>query len=158
MEHPLLLIQISIQYNLQKSTLVKTMANRMIYAFSISCKTSASVGSDGIAPFFVVVIAPHALANLIDSTSFFSSCKVTRYQISVTSHGKTENFRTSFTCRTNNFSDQRTSFRQHTCNEDGSLTILRSRAPTNASPAPVVSTCCTLKEGTAPWKSCNQAK
>lgn len=84
MEHPLLLIQISIQYNLQRSKLVKTMGNRMIYAFSISRKTSASVGSDGIAPFFVVVIAPHALANLIDSTSFFSSCTVTRYQISIT--------------------------------------------------------------------------
>jgi hypothetical protein len=30
------------------------------------------------------VIAPHALANLIDSTSFFSSCTITRYQISTT--------------------------------------------------------------------------
>lgn len=71
MEHPLLLIQISIQYNLQKSKLVKTIENRVIYAFSISCKTSVAVGSDGIAPFFVAVIAPHALANLIASTSFF---------------------------------------------------------------------------------------
>jgi len=50
---------------------VKTKANRVIYAFAISCKTSVSVGSDGIAPFFVVVIAPHALANLIASSSFF---------------------------------------------------------------------------------------
>jgi hypothetical protein len=46
--------------------------------------------------------------------------------------------------------------RQLTCSEDGSWTIFRSRAPMKASPAPVVSTCCTLYEGTAPRKSYNQ--
>lgn len=67
----LFLIKISIQYNLQNLKLVKTIKHMTIYAFSISRKTSTSVGSEGIAPFFVAVIAPHALANLIASTSFF---------------------------------------------------------------------------------------
>jgi hypothetical protein len=62
---------ISIQYNSQKLNLEKITTHRTIYDFSISCKTSAPVGSDGMAPFFVAVIAPHALANLIASTSFF---------------------------------------------------------------------------------------
>lgn len=156
MEHPLLLTEISIQYNLQKSKLVKILGNRVIYAFSISCKTSVSVGSDGIAPFFVAVIAPHALANLIASTSFFWSCTSQQASsfsdmVELKTEGPTSHVKTS------NLSDQQTNFRQLTCSEDGSWTIFRSRAPQNASPAPVVSTCCTLKEGTAPWKSCNQA-
>lgn len=36
---------------------------------------------------------------------------------------------------------------------DWSSTSLVSIAPTNASPAPVVSTCLTLNASTAPWKS-----
>jgi hypothetical protein len=62
--------QISIQYNSQRLNLEKIITHRMIYALSISCKTSVSVGSDGMAPFFVAVIAPHALANLITPSSF----------------------------------------------------------------------------------------
>ncbi|URD77414.1 Bacterial trigger factor protein (TF) [Musa troglodytarum] len=40
----------------------------------MSCMASAAVGSDGIAPFLVVVIAPQAFANLSSSLNFFSSC------------------------------------------------------------------------------------
>jgi hypothetical protein len=58
-------------YNSQKLNLEKITTHRTIYAFSISCKTSASVGRDGMAPFFVAVIAPQAFANLIASSSFF---------------------------------------------------------------------------------------
>jgi hypothetical protein len=44
-----------------------------IYAL-IRFSTSSSLGRAGIAPFLVVVIAPHAFANLSTSLNFDSSC------------------------------------------------------------------------------------
>lgn len=44
-----------------------------IYAL-IRLSTSSSLGRAGIAPFLVVVIAPHAFANLSTSLSLDSSC------------------------------------------------------------------------------------
>jgi hypothetical protein len=45
-----------------------------------------------------------------------------------------------------------------TSSMDWSSTTLQSKAPTNASPAPVVSTVFTWKASTAPWKFYAYAK
>jgi hypothetical protein len=45
-------------------------------------------------------------------------------------------------------------FTEFTSSTDWSSTILQRRAPTNESPAPVVSTVSTWKASTDPWKFC----
>jgi predicted secreted Zn-dependent protease len=55
---------------------IKKKKKKKVYfdAFS-NLWTSDGVGRAGIAPFLVVVIAPHAFANLSTSLNFCSSCK-----------------------------------------------------------------------------------
>jgi hypothetical protein len=51
----------------------KTKYVKEIYALS-SFSASSSLGRAGIAPFLVVVIAPHAFANLSTALNLGSSC------------------------------------------------------------------------------------
>lgn len=54
----------------------KTIFALNFYALLIRLRTSASVGRAGIAPFLVVVIAPHAFANLSTSLNLASSSSI----------------------------------------------------------------------------------
>lgn len=121
------------------------------YALS-RVRTSASVGRAGIAPFLVVVMAPHAFANLSTDLNLGSSCTQDIYFYVATeiieiminiyyqrwpyNYSKLRNGRSTLL----------------TSSMDWSSTTLQSRAPTNESPAPVVSTVFTWKASTAPWK------
>lgn len=50
----------------------------------IKLRTSASAGRAGIAPFLIVVIAPHAFANLSTSLNLGSSCNLKHVEINQT--------------------------------------------------------------------------
>ena len=109
----------------------------------IKAATSASDGRAGIAPFLVVVMAPQAFANVSISLNFFSSYnnqqqfQLIPIKISFDNHFNKPN-------------------KLSTWSTDWSSTILQRRAPTNESPAPVVSTALTLNGSTDPRKFCNE--
>jgi hypothetical protein len=53
---------------------VGTKSNQVFYAPLRRARASDSVGRAGIAPFLVVVMAPHAFANLSTPLNLCSSC------------------------------------------------------------------------------------